>query len=238
MKAKQSTFWHPFLQTQWRNLSASNNKVQCVSTWASDNTGQCVSIQSLVKLAVPEVLPRVAQFGVDVILCLNSPTLTSGDALLSLTVYYRFPNISEAMLRGSQLSPICLTVLWRQRPVLFVSSLATRNRCPQGSYERSQLLNENCTWYLLYFSICGELPSVAFGDFCDKTQIFKTCQQWEQELMGHVHEVNLHSPLSTSGGSTSTGATHSRSEMVLNNESVWLTYSLLMFFSLPMLPSQ
>lgn len=161
MKAKQSTFWHPFLQTQWRNLSASNNKVQCVSTWASDNTGQCVSIQSLVKLAVPEVLPRVAQFGVDVILCLNSPTLTSGDVLLSLTVYYRFPNISEAMLRGSQLSPICLTVLWRQRPVLFVSSLATRNRCPQGSYERSQLLNENCTWYLLYFfylwraSLCG-----------------------------------------------------------------------------------
>lgn len=161
MKAKQSTFWHPFLQTQWRNLSASNNKVQCVSTWASDNTGQCVSIQSLVKLAVPEVLPRVAQFGVDVILCLNSPTLASGDALLSLTVYYRFPIISEAMLRGIQLSPICLTVLWRQRPVLFVSSLATRNRCPQGSYERSQLLNENCTWYLLYFfylwraSLCG-----------------------------------------------------------------------------------
>lgn len=45
--------------------------------------------------------------------------------------------------------------------VLFVSSLATRNRCPQGSDEKSQLLSENCTWYLLYFlylwraSLCG-----------------------------------------------------------------------------------
>lgn len=92
--------------------------------------------------------------------------------------------------------------------------------------------------FAVFFSICGEIPSVAFGDFCDRTQIFKTCQQWEQELMGHVHEVNLHSPFSTSGGSTSTGATHSRSEMILNNESVWLTSSLLMFFSLPMLPLQ
>lgn len=161
MKAKQSTFWHPFLQTQWRNLSASNNKVQCVSTWASDNTGQCVSIQSLVKLAVPEVLPRVAQFGVDVILCLNSPTLASGDALLSLPVYYRFPNISEAMLRGSQPSPICLTVLWRQRLCLICIIPGYQEQMSSGSYERSQLLNENWTWYLLYFlylwraSLCG-----------------------------------------------------------------------------------
>lgn len=156
---------------------------------------------------------------------------TSGDGLLSLTVYCRSPNIPEAVLRGSQPSPICLTLLW-----LWRQRLATKNRCPLGSYERSQFLNENCTWYLLYLLYLWGASLWGIWWILWQNSVFKTCQQWEQELwvtymkwICTAHSPRLRVP-------------HPQVQPTvvrnfLKNGSVWIRPNLQMFFSLPVLSS-
>lgn len=152
--------------------------------------------------------PRCAQLGVDLCQCSNSSTPASGDALLSLLYITGspHPNVPEAVLTGSQPSPpICLICCGcgSRESVSFVSSLATKNRCPLDSYERRQFFNENHTWYLLYLlCLWRAFPLWHLANFVAKLRVFKSLSPKRAELVSHIQEANLHSPLSTSVGST------------------------------------